>query len=100
MIGSQFAERTDPAALVVGPTGLALGTNGELFVADTVNSRIAAIPDAATWIRSSATGLACRVVRYAANASRSAGTPRTSGYRVKPASSAATAASCADCGLG
>jgi hypothetical protein len=45
VIGSQFAERTDPAALVVGPTGLALGTNGELFVADTVNSRIAAIPD-------------------------------------------------------
>jgi hypothetical protein len=46
VIGSQFAERTDPAALAVGPTGLALGTNGELFVADTANSRIAAIPDA------------------------------------------------------
>jgi NHL repeat len=46
VVGSQFAERTDPAALVVGPTGLALGTNGELFVADTVNSRIAVIPDA------------------------------------------------------
>lgn len=46
VIGSGFAERTDPAALVVGPTGLALGNNGELYVADTVNSRIAEIPDA------------------------------------------------------
>jgi hypothetical protein len=46
VIASGFAERTDPAALVVGPTGLALGRDGELFVADTVNSRIAAVPDA------------------------------------------------------
>jgi hypothetical protein len=46
VIGSGFAERTDPTALVVGPTGLALGNNGGLFVADTVNSRIAEIPDA------------------------------------------------------
>ncbi len=46
VIAQGFAERTDPAALVVGPTGLALGRDGELFVADTVNSRIAAVPDA------------------------------------------------------
>ena len=45
-IGSGFAERTDPAALVVGPTGVGLGFNGTLYVADSVNSRIAAIPDA------------------------------------------------------
>ena len=45
-IGSSFAERTDPAALVVGPTGVGLGADGTLYVADTVNSRIAAIPDA------------------------------------------------------
>ena len=45
-IGSDFAERTDPAALVVGPTGVGLGADGTLYVADTVNSRIAAIPDA------------------------------------------------------
>jgi DNA-binding beta-propeller fold protein YncE len=31
---------------VVGPTGLALGEDGRLYVADTVNSRIAVIPDA------------------------------------------------------
>jgi len=54
VIASGFAERTDPAALVVGPTGVGVGANGTLYVADTVNSRIAAIPDATT--RTSALG--------------------------------------------
>jgi hypothetical protein len=45
-IGSGFAERTDQTALVIGPTGVGLGPNGTLYVADTLNSRIAAIPDA------------------------------------------------------
>lgn len=47
VIGSHFGERTDPAALVVGPTGLGLASDGTLYVADTLDSRIAAIPDAA-----------------------------------------------------
>ncbi|MFF2956620.1 hypothetical protein ACFVVU_35410 [Kitasatospora sp. NPDC057965] len=47
-IGSGFPERTDPAALVVGPTGVGLGHDGTLFVADTVLSRITAIPNALT----------------------------------------------------
>ncbi|MEZ0095191.1 hypothetical protein [Streptacidiphilus sp. EB129] len=46
VVGSGFAERTDPNALVVGPTGVGLSRDGTLYVADTVNSRIAAIPDA------------------------------------------------------
>jgi hypothetical protein len=46
VIANGFAERTDPNALVVGPTGPALGSQGQLYVADTVNSRIAVIPDA------------------------------------------------------
>jgi hypothetical protein len=46
VIGTGFAEETDPAALVVGPTGVSLGRDGTLYVADAVNSRIAAIPDA------------------------------------------------------
>jgi len=46
VIASGFAERTDPNALVVGPTGLALGNGGQLYVADTVNSRIAVVPNA------------------------------------------------------
>ncbi len=48
VIATGFAERTDPSALVVGPTGVGLGQNGTLYVADTVNSRIAEIPDALT----------------------------------------------------
>lgn len=47
VIGDGFAEKTDPAALVVGPTGVGLGRHGILYVADAVNNRIAAIPDAA-----------------------------------------------------
>ena len=45
-IGSGFAEHLDPAALVIGPTGVGLGRNGTLYVADTVANRIAAIPHA------------------------------------------------------
>jgi hypothetical protein len=46
IIGSGFPERTDPAALVIGPTGLGLAANGTLYVADTLANRIAAIPNA------------------------------------------------------
>ena len=46
VIGSGFSERTDPAALVVGPTGVGLGSDGTLYVADSLNNRIAGIPDA------------------------------------------------------
>jgi len=45
-IASAFGERTDPAALVIGPTGLGLASDGTLYVADTLASRIAAIPNA------------------------------------------------------
>jgi len=55
-IGSGFAERTDPAALVVGPTGAGLAADGTLYVADTVNSRIAAIPNAVLRLTSAGTG--------------------------------------------
>jgi len=44
-IASAFGERTDPAALVIGPTGLGLSGN-TLYVADTLNSRVASISDA------------------------------------------------------
>ena len=47
-IATQFPERTDPNALVIGPTGLALSSSGTLYVADTLQDRIAAIPNAMT----------------------------------------------------
>ena len=46
VIGSGFPERTDPAALVIGPTGLGLDQNGVLFVADSLDNRVAAIANA------------------------------------------------------
>ena len=46
VIASGFAERTDAAALVIGPTGLAVSREGRLFVADTLQNRIAAISGA------------------------------------------------------
>jgi hypothetical protein len=48
VIATGFGEHTDPNALVVGPTGVALGADGTLYVADSVGNRIAAIPDALT----------------------------------------------------
>jgi hypothetical protein len=45
-IGSGFPERTDPAALVIGPTGVGLGPDGTLYVADSLDNRIAGIPNA------------------------------------------------------
>ncbi len=46
VIGSGFPERTDPAALVIGPTGVGLGFDGTLYVADSLRNRVAAIPNA------------------------------------------------------
>jgi hypothetical protein len=44
VVGSGFAEQLNAAAVVLGPTGVALGQFGTLYVADTVHSRIAFIP--------------------------------------------------------
>jgi hypothetical protein len=51
VVAEGFGERTDPAALVIGPTGVALGERGTLYVADTLGNSIAAIPGA-VWRRS------------------------------------------------
>lgn len=74
VIGSGFPARTDPAALVIGPTGVALSpscndtdaddceSNGEgnqpvLYVADSLSNRIAVIPNAATRTTSAGAGI-------------------------------------------
>jgi len=64
VIGSGFAEKTDPAALVIGPTGVHLGSNEDhgddngqvLYVADSLNNRIASISNAMTRATSAGTG--------------------------------------------
>lgn len=45
-IGSGFPERSDPDALAIGPTGVGLASDGTLYVADSLNNRIAAIDNA------------------------------------------------------
>ncbi len=55
VIGSGFSERTDPAALVIGPTGVGLsGTT--LYVADSLNNRVTAIANATTITSTAGTG--------------------------------------------
>ena len=58
VIGSGFPETTDPAALVIGPTGVAFdGSTGTLYVADSLGNRIAAIPNALFRFFSAGTGV-------------------------------------------
>jgi hypothetical protein len=57
MIGSGFAETADPMALVIGPTGVGLAEDGTLYIADTLNNRIAAIPHALTRKTTAFTGV-------------------------------------------
>jgi hypothetical protein len=70
VIGSGFAERTDPTALVIGPTGLALSAHGRhgrgrrgdeggqvLYVADSLNNRVIAIEDPLRRNTSDGTGM-------------------------------------------
>jgi hypothetical protein len=45
-IGSGFPEQLNSAALVIGPTGVGLGPDGVLYVADTLANRVAGLPDA------------------------------------------------------
>jgi len=60
VIATGFTEHTGPNALVVGPTGVGVGPNGTLYVADSSHNRIAAIPDALT--RSSVLGAGGKTV--------------------------------------
>ena len=48
VIGTNFPWRANKAALVLAPTGLALGGNGTLYVDDTLTNSVSAIPQALT----------------------------------------------------
>jgi hypothetical protein len=55
-IGSGFSEQTSASAFVIGPTGVGLGRDGTLYVADTGENRITGIPNAVTRFTSAGTG--------------------------------------------
>jgi hypothetical protein len=56
VIASGFPERPDAAAFVKGPTGLALGRSGTLYVANNLGNSITAIPGALTRTTDAGTG--------------------------------------------
>ena len=56
VIASGLGERADKDVFIIGPTGLALGAGGVLYVSDALANRIAAIPNAATRNDSAGTG--------------------------------------------
>jgi hypothetical protein len=57
VIGSGFSERTDPAALVIGPTGVGLSPDWQtLYVADSLNNGVQAITNPVSRTDSAGTG--------------------------------------------
>ena len=56
LVAAGFGEGPDASAFLKGPTGLALGSNGTLYVADNLGNRIASVPDALTRTGSAGTG--------------------------------------------
>lgn len=56
VVASGFGEQADKGVFIIGPTGLALGSDGTVYVADAIGNRIVAIPDAATRTDSAGTG--------------------------------------------
>jgi len=57
VIADGFPQRTDPGALVIGATGVVFdGHSGNLYVADSLNNRIAVVPFALTRFASAGTG--------------------------------------------
>jgi hypothetical protein len=48
VVGTGFPWRANKAALILAPTGLALGSNGTLYVDDTLTNSVSAIPQALT----------------------------------------------------
>jgi len=56
VIADGFGQRADRDVFLIGPTGLALGADGTLYVSDALANRIVAIPDALTRTTSAGTG--------------------------------------------
>jgi len=56
VVADGFGQRADKDAFLVGPTGLALGADGTLYVSDALANRIVKIPDAVSRSASGGTG--------------------------------------------
>jgi hypothetical protein len=56
VVGNGFSQRADRDNFLLGPTGLALGPDGTLYVTDGLDNLIVAIPDALTRTASAGTG--------------------------------------------
>jgi hypothetical protein len=56
VVADGFSARADRDVFMIAPTGLALGADGTLYVADALDNRITAIPDALTRKESGGTG--------------------------------------------
>jgi len=56
VVGNGFSQRADRDNFLLGPTGLALGPDGTLYVTDGLDNLIVAIPDALTRTESAGTG--------------------------------------------
>ena len=56
VIADGFGERADKGVFIIGPTGLALGKDGTLYVSDAIGNCIVAIPEAAARSTSAGTG--------------------------------------------
>lgn len=56
VVGSGFGAQADKDVFLIGPTGLALGRDGTLYVSDAVGNRVTAIANALTRADSAGTG--------------------------------------------
>jgi hypothetical protein len=56
LVASGFGEQADKSVFIVGPTGLALGADDTLYVADAIGNRVNAIWDATTRTTSAGVG--------------------------------------------
>jgi len=56
VVANGFGQHADRDAFLVGPTGLALGSNDTLYVSDALGNQIVSIPDASTRTTSAGTG--------------------------------------------
>jgi hypothetical protein len=56
VVANGFGQRADRNVFLIGPTGLALDSDGTLYVSDALANRIAAVPDAVNRTTSAGTG--------------------------------------------